>query len=353
MKKLFLTTLAFLVAGIGLLFLAVAFFDTEQRAAPETPVGYTSAQFDVPHRDVPLTMHLWYPTTDDGPQTLIAQNALFYGFHAIENAAPQQGALPMVVLSHGSGGNARQLGWLTTELARAGFLVAAVDHPGTMSRDSLPERTVMIWERPQDLSALIDQVLQQSPAGVTADPERIGAMGFSLGGFSALSVAGETVSKELFIDYCARNAGLVDCGWMQAAGVDFTSIDQTLYEASYKDPRVRLAVAVDPALPQAVPEGGTAALDMPVLVLNLGNPDTIPAAMRADTLAQRMPEAHYMAIPGAFHFSFLTECSPMGVFMIGVAGDDNICSDRGVRPRAEIHADALARILPFLREEFG
>lgn len=353
MKKYFLWSAACLVAAIAVLFVLVSVFDTKTRPAPQVPVGYNVTEFTVPHRDTSLALHLWYPTAADTAQQVFGQNALFYGFHAIADAAPAPEAAPLVVLSHGSGGNAAQLGWIASELARTGMIVAATNHPGTTSRDSLPERTVMIWERSKDVSAMLDNLLSAPPLGLKIDPARIGAMGFSLGGFTALSVAGETVSKAQFIDYCDRNAGLVDCGWMQQAGVDFSAIDQTLYEASYKDTRITAAVAVDPALPQAVPPAGTHDIDIPVLVVNLGAPDTIPQAMRADALADRIQGANYIALEGGHHFSFLPECSPMGVVVIGVAGDDNICSDRGYRPRAQMHQGAKDVIVPFFLAHFG
>ena len=53
-------------------------------------------------------------------------------------------------------GNALQVGWLAEALAEKGYVVLATNHPGTTSRDSLPERTVMIWERAKDLSEILN-----------------------------------------------------------------------------------------------------------------------------------------------------------------------------------------------------
>ena len=101
-----------------------------------------------------LNLFIWYPTDDDRPNELIGQNALFSGHYVRPNAQPKSGAHPVVVFSHGSGGNALQVGWLAEALAEKGYVVLATNHPGTTSRDSLPETTVMIWERAKDLSEI-------------------------------------------------------------------------------------------------------------------------------------------------------------------------------------------------------
>lgn len=81
-------------------------------------------------------------------------------------------------------------------------------------------------------------------------------------------------------------------------------------------------------------------------MVNLGAPETIPDAMRADTVASQMAGATYQAIDGAAHFSALPKCSPLGVLMIGLAGDDNICSDKGLRE--DVHGDIKMAISAFL-----
>ena len=135
---------------------------------------------------------------------------------------------------------------------------------------------------------------------------------------------------------------------MQEGGVDFTTIDQPRYEADHSDPRVRAAVAIDPALSLATTEDSLAAMDLPLLVVNLGQ--NAPAAMRADTLAAALPRASYHVEPETWHFTFLAECSPLGRIIIGLASPDNICSDAGLRPRAEAHKTLAARIVPFLSD---
>jgi predicted dienelactone hydrolase len=95
----------------------------------------------------------------------------------------------------------------------------------------LPSRTVKPWERTADLSAILDYLATSPPQGLRPDMGRVGVMGFSLGGASALLVAGARLSKAAYLDHCARFAGQLECGWLTSNGLDRTTIDATRYEA--------------------------------------------------------------------------------------------------------------------------
>lgn len=347
MLRIFLWAIGAIAGVVTLLFGVVALTDTDFGPLPEAAPGYRVVAMDAAHRPEGLLLHLWYPT-NEGAISLIGQNALFYGFHARRDAPADGRVHPLVLLSHGSGGNAERLGWIAARLAGEGLIVAAVNHPGTTSGDSLPERTVTPWERIDDLRAILDLMQATPPAGLRPDMGRVGAAGFSLGGGSALLLGGARLSKDAFIAYCDRNAGRDDCGWLAEGGVDFAAIDATRYERDNSDPRVKAVVAVDPALSQAMTKESVARMGA-TMIINLGEGNSIPEAMRADHLAASIPGAVYLAVPGAAHFSFLARCSGFGVAMIALAGDDNICSDRGLRDRGEVQREMGDAIVAFFR----
>lgn len=350
MKRLAIYFGSAVVGLLAVVFVSAAILGTSERPAPPITAGVTQLSLAAPHRDVPLPVTLWYPTPSRNEPTLLGQNALFYGAYAQIDAVPAPSALPVVLLSHGSGGNAVRLGWLATDLANKGFIVAAVDHPGTRSRDSDPFQTIKIWERPDDLSLVLDMLDQTPPVGLEVDMGRVGIIGFSLGGQTALAMSGVQYEKDAFIRYCAANAGQHDCGWMQAAGVDFAQIDQTRYEADHSDPRIGATVAVDPAGGRAVAESST--LTTKSLVINLGAAGSIPEAMRADDLAAAWG-TEYMTVPDSWHFSFLADCSQLGRIMMWVAGEDAICSDVNGRDRRSVHRELNAAIGDFFTGAIG
>lgn len=344
--------MALVVAG-GALFTAASLLDTTERTPKFTPPGYIVTEMTVPGRDRPVRLHVWYPTDSSAPPVPVGQNGLFYGAHVRPYAPPLAAPLPVVVLSHGSGGNSERLGWLAAYLAQAGMIVAAPDHPGTTSGDSDPFRTPLIWERIADLTAALDLLQTSPPAGLRPDMGRVASVGFSLGGYSALGLGGVRVTKAAFIAHCTANPAAADCAWMVAAGVDFTTIDAARYDADHGDPRVKATVAIDPALVEAVDQASLGALADPFLIVNLGEPATLPSGLDASALADALPGAEYITIPGAAHFSFLAECSMLGVIIIGIAGEDSICSDKGLRDRGVIHDEARTAIAGFLRQAFG
>ena len=86
------------------------------------------------------------------------------------------------------------------------------------------------------------------------------------------------------------------------------------------------------------------------LVIDLGQPGEIPVAMRADGLFPDIPRATCLAVPGARHFSFLARCSAFGRVVTALAGDDDICSDRGLRDRREVQAEIGASVAAFFKD---
>jgi predicted dienelactone hydrolase len=340
-------------AGAAGLFAGAWALSTETRSHGDSTVGFTQFEMPVDHRVQDLPVHIWYPAQASGMPELIGQNALMYGFHAQRDAAPRDGALPLIVFSHGSGGRMSQMHWLATELAERGYVVAGVNHPGTTSMDSDPHQTIKIWERPADLRALLDLFEEGAVAGISADMSRVASAGFSLGGHSALALGGAELSKAAFISYCDENIGMMDCGWLSAGGVDFTQIDAPRYEASHADPRIGAIVALDPALPQAMTAQSLAQIEMPSLIVNFKDGAEVPAGVRAQRVAAAMPNAEIAVLEGSWHFSALGECSALGRIIIGASGfftgEANICGE-AARHLLEIQRDTMALVVPFLEE---
>ncbi|NDJ62669.1 MAG: alpha/beta fold hydrolase [Chloroflexi bacterium] len=95
---------------------------------------------------------------------------------------PQNGAV--IALLHGAGGNRTSMSFQAQVLAEAGFGVLAYDLRG--HGESEGERASG-WLDAPDLSAAVDLLLTYE----AVDPERLGALGVSLGGFVALNAAAE------------------------------------------------------------------------------------------------------------------------------------------------------------------
>jgi predicted dienelactone hydrolase len=118
---------------------------------------------------------------------------------------------PVILFSHGFGGTARMMGWFTTNLARAGFVVVAVDHPGNNGLDKMTAPgAVMFWDRPDDLKVALAAVKSDPELAAHTDMRRVGVAGFSAGGFTAMAAAGAQVSVEHFNAFCKDHGGCYD-----------------------------------------------------------------------------------------------------------------------------------------------
>src|ERR1700730_5886601 len=132
----------------------------------------------------PLEAGIWHPSeAPASPQPLG-----LYQQNVATDAAVAGRGLPLIVMSHGSGGSVEGHYDTALALAEAGFVVAAVTHTGDNYRDQSQFRR--LDNRPRHIKVLIDYMLASWPHRDLLDPARIGIFGFSAGGFTALVAIG-------------------------------------------------------------------------------------------------------------------------------------------------------------------
>lgn len=120
--------------------------------------------------------------SDGGPRPVRA--------HVVRPAG--EGPHPVVLLSHGTGGSFDDLLWLAEAMVADGFLVAGVDHHGNSGADTYhAEGFAFVWERPRDFAFLLAHLRETE----NIDVDRIGAAGFSLGGYTVAAALGARVSS--------------------------------------------------------------------------------------------------------------------------------------------------------------
>ena len=219
-----------------------------------------------------------YPTEAPSASTAIGP----YTFDVSPEAPVAAGRFPLVVVSHGNGGSHLVYRTITTHLARNGYVVAQLEHPGNNRNDNSLEGTYEnLVRRPRHVRLTIDAVSQELGAHVQADNAAV--LGHSMGGYAALAVAG---------------------------GIPWTK-DRERVDV-VPDPRVRGLVLMAPGTAFYFPEDSLRNVTVPILLLTAEH-DPVTPRWQAELLLERVPDRSkvtWREIENAGHFSFLSPFPP-------------------------------------------
>lgn len=290
----------------------------------------------------PLQIGIWYPsqaTTQPltiGPTTMsVAVNGVALGK-----------ALPLVVMSHGTGGSF--LGHFDTAitLADAGFVVAAVTHTGDNYADQ--SRSMDVMDRPRQISRVIDHMLSTWNGHATIDPARIGMFGFSAGGFTTLVSIGGIPDFLTVGPMCRQYPGDFAC-LLIAKSSSSIAVPFTTPTPRAGDPRIKAAVVAAPALGFTFSPDGLKNVKVPVQLWRADDDVILPHPRYAEAVRLALPETpDYHVVPNAGHFDFLVPCSSA---LASVA--PAICTSAVGFDRAAFHASFDAAVLSFFKKTLG
>ncbi len=311
------------------------------------PPGFRPVSVEAPHHGRPVTGGLWYPTEVVGHTTVIAENPVFFGVEVIKDAPMAGGPAPLVLLSHGLGGNMRSMAWLATGLAERGAIVVAVNHPNSTWGDFDMEAGLDHWTRVADLSLVLDTLMADPVFADRIDQDRIMASGFSFGGWTALSMGGVTGRLEGYVAHCdVYVVSSSHCQILARGGIDLRDLAAEAWDASYKDWRITHIAAIDPGLVWGLEKTDTEALVENVTLFGLGEGrDRLVAAdFDASGFAGLVPQASVERLAPAFHFSMLPLCKPAGAAILKEENDDPVCTDPEGADRASLHQSVIDRI---------
>ena len=150
-------------------------------------VGHRAASVLDPVQRATIATRLLYPTTAPATVERIGPYELTLSM----DAPMHEARAALVVISHGGGGSSLTHRDLALDLARHGFVVALLEHPGNHRGDNSLERTAANLEnRPRHIRLVADAAFGDQVVGTHLLRDQFAVIGHSMGGYTALAAAG-------------------------------------------------------------------------------------------------------------------------------------------------------------------
>ena len=307
----------------------------------------------------PLAVTVWYPAADGSQPKPWSVGVFQFGTSALDAPLSDGGNWPLIVLSHGTGGSAAQLSWLAEHLVQAGFVVAGISHHGNTAAEDKqwPQGFVLPGERARDLGAVIDKVLAEPQLAGRIDAGRIGAAGFSIGGYSVLAAAGAWQTLDERLQRCDAQPDNPICqlppeaGFSREEAAAMMHTEPTFQAGLARDaqpfhePRIRAVYSIAPAFVSLMTPENLAGLAVPVRFVLAGQDTQIQPAETDAVIRAALPQATVQLLNDAGHYTFLARCTTRGRLVLAM-----LCKDPGRRDRGAVHAQVAGDAVAFFRE---
>ncbi len=226
---------------------------------------------------------------------------------------------PIIVISHGLASNLGSFAYLAEHLASQGFAVAIPEHIGTESEQfekifsglaNPPEATNLI-NRPLDIKYLLDKLEQESATNEQLkgklDFERVGILGQSFGGYTALAVGGAKHNRDKLEQECAENqhdnvffdmSVLIQCRINELPQEDY----------QLQDERIKAILAINPLSNKVFGKEGLENIQVPTMIVS-GINDIITPPLQEQIYPfawLTTPNKYLVLVEEGTHFSFLS-----------------------------------------------
>ncbi len=218
---------------------------------------------------------LLYPNTDESQNIKIGP----YSINACPDGKIANGKFPLVLLSHGGGGSHLLYRIVAQYLAQNGYIVAMIEHHGNNRNDnSLEGQIKNVTLRTKHIQFVIDTLLTDPDFMAHIDSQHIFMIGHSMGGCTALAIAGAVP-------------------W---------SMEREQIEVAH-DERVKALVLFAPAVAWYQHPDSFNNVDIPIVVFSAEH-DTLTPYWQADLIKKNVKNSalvNVRTVKNAGHLSFL------------------------------------------------
>jgi len=206
----------------------------------------------------PLTIEVWYPAeVASESSTSIAYEEVMgnantpdrpiipftFSGRASRDAKAKYSseAYPLVIVSHGYTGSRYLMTYLTENLASKGYVVVAIDHTESTFRDADGFPSTLL-NRSLDVLFILQEITELSKADGSflkglVDTDRTALIGYSMGGYGVVNVAGAGYSPQASQFFASMTGG--------SKALQKRTAGNPEYQASI-DPRIKAVVAFAP-----------------------------------------------------------------------------------------------------------
>ena len=318
---------------VGLLF-TLAFAPPPQRPN----LGLTRITVvDAAHHDTMPTL-IWYPTSTPPKTTTLLLQDLGVAMDGEWSAGKKQ--LPLVVISHGTGGNEMGHWDLAEALVRAGYIVVSFRHAGDNHRDRSALGTDrQLLGRAAQVRAVLDSVLRDPTWAPRIDTLRIGFFGFSAGGYTGLLLAGAQPDVRRFRGYCGSAP---DDPNYCANGLDGNWLMEGRYPMDEHDPRFRAIAVAAPAFSFLFDSAEIRKISVPLFIARAAFDSVVREPYNVAWLLKNLPRQPETWIAMGGHYTFLPPCGPALAATV-----PEICKEPAGVDRVAVHRNLNRRLVTF------
>ncbi len=291
----------------------------------------------------PIAAGIWYPSTvQPSPHAL----GMFSQTVALDGELSGE-RLPLILISHGTGGSLSSHYDTALALANAGFVVIAPTHTGDnyMDQSYVGNRKDLI-DRSRQVKLTLDWIFSSWAGRRNLNPNRVGVFGFSLGGFTSLVEIGGTPELPRMVQLCSTRPAAPECVFIANNHGDQLApgAEDPVW---IHDARIAAAVVAAPAASFLFGPGDLRNVNVPVQLWRAENDTQAPDAWNSSVVRKELPKhPQERVVPGVDHFVFLAPCSDA----LATAAP-GICKDAPGFDRAAFHREFNAALVKFFNAE--
>ena len=225
---------------------------------------------------------------------------------------------PLVVISHGMASNRETFTYLAEHLASQGFAVASLDHP-TSDAGGYQEFIAgfaegldrhLVINRPMDITSLLNHLEQKSATAsawaTKIRTDRVGVVGQSLGGVTALAVGGAQFDFN-YLSRACRDFSKSILPFNLSLLLQCQVRNLPAGEYRMQDDRVAAIFAINPVTSSVFGPQGLGRIEIPIMMVSGTNDLFAPAVgEQIEPFTWLQTEQKYLVlVENGTHFSFL------------------------------------------------